>query len=151
MMAVEINQWRATIGCFRASVQRNFSLSNHVTPFSLLFQILRVYWFSICFLAVSIVFLPLALLIQFLAVHSLATQLCFLPLFASVHHFATIVIYTTSELSKRIPLGIISLVRHKHMAVKQYLSLSIYFCIGCITCDTLHIQWLVFRTILFKV
>ena len=140
MMAVEINQWRAAIGCFRASFQRNFSLSNPVTPFSILSQILRLYWLSICFLAVSIVVLPLALLIYFLAVHSLATQLYFLPLFASVHHFATIVIYTTFELFKRIPLGIIRLFRYKRMAVKHYLFLYIYFYIGCISCDTLHLQ-----------
>ena len=82
--------------------------------------------------------------------HSLATQLYFLPLFASVHHFATIVIYTTSELFKRIPLGIIRLFRYKRMAVKHYLFLYIYFYIGCISCDTLHLQWLVFRTILLS-
>ena len=140
MMAVEINQWRAAIWCFRASFQRNFSLSNPVTPFSILSQILRLYWLSICFLAVSIVVLPLALLIYFLAVHSLATQLYFLPLFASVHHFATIVIYTTFELFKRIPLGIIRLFRYKRMAVKHYLFLYIHFYIGCISCDTLHLQ-----------
>ena len=115
----DVDQWRATIGCFRASFQKNFSLGSSVTPFPMLFQILKLYWFCICFLAVSIVVLPLTLIIQFLAVHSLATQSCFLPLFASVHHFAKIVIYTTFELFKRIPLGIIRLVRYKQVAFKH--------------------------------
>ena len=150
MMAVDVNQWRATIGCFRASFQKNFSLGSSVTPFPMLFQILKLYWFCICFLAVSIVVLPLTLIIQFLAVHSLATQLCFLPLFASVHHFAKIVIYTTFELFKRIPLGIIRLVRYKQVAFKHYLFLYTYFCTACIACNTLHMQWLVFRTILLS-
>ena len=36
------------------------------------------------------------------------------------------------------------------MAVKHYLFLYIYFYFGCISCDTLHLQWLVFRTSLLS-
>ena len=87
---------------------------------------------------------------QFLAVHSMETQSCFLPLFARVHHFAKTVLYLTVELSKRIPVGVIGIVRYKRVALKQFLFLYSYFYIGCMTCDLLHKQWLVFRVILLS-
>ena len=67
-----------------------------------------------------------------------------------MHHFAKIVLYVTAELLKRIPFGVIILVRHKNFALKQLHSQYAYFNIACIACFTLHIQWLVFRTILLS-
>ena len=128
-MPVEINQWRATIGCFRASIQKLLPISKNSTSFSFLFQLFRLCWFCCCFIAISILALPLALVIQFFAVHALAIHLCILPLFARMHHFAKVVIYTLYELLKRIPLGIICLVRYKHLAVKHHLFLYTYLCI----------------------
>ena len=150
MMLVEINQWRAAIGCFRASVQKSSPLRKSVEPFSILFQILKLYWFCYCFIAISILALPCAITIQFLKVHSVTSQSCFLPLFARVHHFAKTVLYTTLEIFKRIPRCIIGLVRYRHVAVRQFLFLYAYFYIGCLTCNTLHAQWLVFRTVLLS-
>ena len=150
MMPVEVSQWRATIGCFCVSMQKLSPLTKSVKPFSILFQILKLYWFCFCFIAISILALPCSLTIQFLAVNSVATQSCFLPLFARVHRFAKTGLYTTLELFKRIPLGIIGLVRYKHVAVRQFLFLYAYFYIGCMACNTLHTQWLVFRTILLS-
>ena len=150
MMPVEINQWRATIGCFRVSIQKSSPLKKSVKPFSILFQILKLFWFCYCFIAISIFVLPFTLTIQFLTVHSVTSQSCFLPLFARVHHFAKTVLYTTTELFKRIPLGVISLVRYKHAAVRQFLFLYAYFYIGCMTCNILHTQWLVFKTLLLS-
>ena len=60
------------------------------------------------------------------------------------------VIYATVELLKRLPLGVIGLVRYKHFAVKQFLFAYAYFYMGCLLCNTLHSQWLVFRTILLS-
>ena len=148
MMPVEINQWRATIGCFRVSIQNSSPLKKSVKPFSIPFQILKLFWFCYCFIAISIFVLPLTLTIQFLTVHSVTNQSCFLPLFARVHHFAKAVLYTTTELFKRIPFGVIGLVRYKHAAVRQFLFLYVYFYIGCMTCNILHTQWLVFKTLL---
>ena len=144
MMPVEINQWRATIGCFRVSIQNSSPLKKSVKPLSILFQILKLFWFCYCFIAISIFVLPLTLTIQFLAVHSVTNQSCFLPLFARVHHLAKAVLYTSLELFKRVPFGIIGLVRYKHAAVRQLLFLYAYFYIGCRTCYVLHTQWLVF-------
>ena len=118
MMPVEISQWRATIGCFRVSVQKSSPLMKSFEPFSVLFQILKSFWFFYCFIVISILALPFTLTIQFLAVHSVTTQSSFLPLFARVHHFAKSVLYTTIELLKRFPVGIIALVRYKHVAVR---------------------------------
>ena len=147
MMPVEISQWRATIGYFHVSVQKSSPLMKSVKPFSVVFQILKLFWFFYCFIAISILALPVTLTIQFLAVHSVTTQSRFLPLFARVHHFAKSVLYTTIELLKRFPIGIIALVRYKHVAVRHFLFLYSYFYIGCITCFTLRTQWLVFRTL----
>ena len=82
---------------------------------------------------------------QFFAVHSVATQSCFLPLFARVHHFAEIVLYMTVELVKRIPLGVIVIIRYKYFHSKYA-----YFHIACLAFYALHIKWLVLRTILLS-
>lgn len=149
-MPVEINRWRAKIGCFRASFQRLRPLGKTINPFSILFQVSKLHLFCCCFIAISIFVLPLALIIQFFAVHSLMPQLCFLPLFARMHHLARTVIYVAFELVKRIPLGIMSFVRYKRLAVKHCLFWYAYFYTGCVTFYTLHAQWLVFRTILLS-
>ena len=113
MMPVEISQWRATIGCFRVSIQTSSPLGKGLRPFSVLAHVLKLYWSCCCFIAISTIVLPLALMIQFLAVHSVATQLCFLPLFARVHRLAKIVIYMAVQVFKRIPHAILSLVYYK--------------------------------------
>ena len=118
MMPVEINQWRATIGCIRGSMHFLSPVSKNFRPFSLSFQIFKLYWFVVLFIAIAVFALPLTLTVQFLAEHSMVSKLCFLPLFARVHRFAKTVIYVAVELLKRIPLGVIGLVRHKHFAVK---------------------------------
>ena len=150
MMLVEINQWRATIGCFRVSIQISSPLSKSPRPLCVLVHILKLYWICCCFIAVSIIVLPLTLMIHFLAVHSVATQLRLMPLFARIHHLVKIVIYTTVELFKRIPRLIIGLTHCKRLAVKQFIFLYAYFYTGCIACYTFHAQWLVFRAILLS-
>ena len=145
MMPIEINQWRATIGCFRVSVQNLSPLSRNVRPLAILFQIFKLFWFCYLFIAVSILVLPFALALQFLAVHSVAPELCFLPLFARMHQSAKVVIYVTVELFKRIPIGVTVIFRYKY-----FHSHYVYFYIACVACSVLHIKWLVFRTILLS-
>ena len=112
MMPVEFDQWRSTIGCFRASLQSLRPLSKTINPFSILFQVFKLHCFCWCFIVTSIFVLPLALITQFLIVHSLIPQLCFLLLFTRMHYFARTVIYVTFELVKRAPPGITSFVRY---------------------------------------
>ena len=63
---------------------------------------------------------------------------------------AKTVIHMTIELIKRIPLGIAGLLRYKYRSVKQFLFLYTYLYTGCLTCNALHTQGLVFRTILLS-
>ena len=145
MMLVEINRWRATIGCFRVSMQNLSRLSRNVRPLSILFQILKLYWFCYWFIAVSILVLPFSPTVQFLAVHSIAPELCFLPLFARIHRSAKIVLYVSLETFKRIPLGVIVIVRYKFLYSRY-----IFFYTACVACCSLQMQWLVFRVILLS-
>ena len=145
MMPVEINRWRATIGCFRVSMQNLSRLSRNVRPLSILFQILKLYWFCYWFILVSILVLPFALTVHFLAVHFILPELCFLPLFARMHRSAKIVLYVSVEAFKRIPLGVIFIVRCKFLH-----SRDIFLYIACVACCSLQMQWLVFRVILLS-
>ena len=150
MMPVDINQWRATIGCFCPTMLLSLPVSKTIRPVLMFTQVLKLYWFCCYFIAISILVLPSALAAQFLAVHTVVTQLRFLPLFARLHQLAKRIVYTTVELLKRIPVAIIGLICFKKSAVRRFLFLYSYFYIGCITCHTFHAQWLVFRTILLS-
>ena len=145
MMPVELNQWRATIGCFHASILRSCPLSKKVWPLSILIQVTKLYWSCFCFIVIATLALPAVLIIQFLAVHSFVDQICFLPLFARVHHFTKTVFYVTVELSKRVPLGFIIHVRYKYIH-SQY----VYFHTACVACYIIQIQWLLLRTVLLS-
>ena len=123
VMPVEINQWRAAIGTFRISTKRLFRLRKTATPFSLLYQILKLYWLCCSFIAISIFVLPLAMIVQFLAVHSFKAQLSFLPLFFRTYYVNRVVFYITIELSMRVPLVFIYFVRlvarYRYCTIKQ--------------------------------
>ena len=149
-MPVEIKQWRATIGCIHVSMQKSASPKSNVRPFSILSQILKLYWFCHCFIAISVITLPFTLTTQFLAVHSVSTQLCFFPVFARMHLIAKTSLYIAAELLKRLPFGAIILIRYKLFTLKLIHSQYACFNIVCITCYILHLQWLVFRTILLS-
>ena len=109
MMPVDINQWRATIGCFHVVTHNRSPMSKNLKPLSLFLQIFKLYWFCHSFIAFAVIAIPLTLTMQFFAVHAVATQSCFLPLFARVHNFAELVLYITVELVKQIPFGFIVL------------------------------------------
>ena len=74
----------------------------------------------------------------------------FLPPVPRIHHFTKIVLYVIAELLKRIPFGVIILVRHKYFAFKELHCQYAYLNIACITYYVLHIQWSVFRNILLS-
>ena len=149
MMPVEINQWRATIGCFRLAMKNISPMIKTVGLLSILFQILKLYWFCCRFIVISILVLPLILVLQFLAVHFVVTQTSPLPLCARLHQFAKIVIYMTVELSKRVPLAVKGLIRYKRFAVKKHLFGYAYIYLVCMVGYTFHSHW-VFRAILLS-
>ena len=121
-----------------------------ISPVKIFPQIIKLYWFCFCFIAISIPVLPIVLTTQFLAVHSVAMQSCFVPLFAQLHHFAKREVYTTVKLLKLILLDAIDLIPLKHSVIKQYLFQYVFFYTACMTCYTLHTKWLVFATILLS-
>ena len=147
MMPVEINQWRATIGCFRLVIKNTSPMMKTVGLLSIPFQIVEPYWFCCRFIVISILVLPLTFILQFL-VHCVTTQPCFLSLFARMHQFAKLVIYTTVKLSEGIPLAVSGLIRYKHFAVKKLLFGNAYFYTVCMTCYTLHTLWVLRESLL---
>ena len=128
MMLVEINQWRATIGCCCPIMLLSLPVSKTIRPVLLFNQVHKLYWFCCYFIAISILVLPFALATQFLAVHTVVNQLRFLQLFARLHQLAKRIVYTTVELLKRIPYAIIGLVCYKKSAFRRFL-----FCIPIFT------------------
>ena len=60
------------------------------------------------------------------------------------------VIYTSVELFKRTPLFVINQVHYNNFVLRKFLFLYAYFYIACITCVTLHTQWLVFSTVMLS-
>ena len=144
-MPVELNQWRATIGCFNASIPRLCPLSKNVWPLSILLQVTKLYWSCFCFIVIATLVLPAVLITQFLAVHCFVNRICFLSLLARVHHFTKTVFYVSVELSKRIPRGFVIHVRYKYIH-SQYA----YFYTACIACYIIQIQWLLLKTVLLS-
>ena len=134
---------RATKGCFQVSIRISCPLAKPVDHFKSFIESLNFTGFCCCFIAISVLVLPFVLLSQFFAVHSGATQLCFLPLFARVHHFAKTALQVSLELLHCIPLGVFLIIRYKYFH-SQYA----YFHTACVACCSLHIQWIVFKTIL---
>ena len=150
-MPVEVNQWRAAIGTFRISTQKSFRLSKLVRPFSLLYQIIKLYWLCCCFVAFSVLVLPLAMIVQFVAVHSFERQSSFLPTFSRTYYISRVIIYITIELSKRMPLGFIyfvRLARYRYCTIRKFILAYAYVYMVCMTCYTLYTQWALRRILL---
>ena len=125
-------------------------MSRIVRPFSVLSRVLELYWLFYCFIAISIIVLPLVIIVKSLAMcTTIAKQLCFLPLFARMHRPTKIVVYSTIEFHKRIPHAMFG-PACKRKTTKHFLFLYMHFYIGCITCYKLLTKWVVFRTILLS-
>ena len=145
MILVEINQWRATIGCFRISHPSLYTLHKTVRPFILLFQIFKLLYCCCRFIAISTLVLPVSLITHFVVAHSTVAQLRFLPNLAHVHYFARIELYVFAEILKRITFGVFVFARKKY-----FLSQYAYYHTACIVCYMLCIWWSIFRSILLS-
>ena len=142
-MLVEINQWRATIGCFRISQPSLFTSRKTVRPFLILFQIFKLLYFCCRFIAISFLVLPVSLITHFVVAHSTVAQLCFLSILARVNYFVSIELYVSAEILKRITFGVFGFARKKY-----FLSQYAYYHTACIVCYMLCIRWSIFRSIL---
>ena len=81
MMLVDICQWRAAIGCFRASTQRSVRFHCALTLVSMLLQVFRLCKFACSFIFICAIILPVTIAIQFFVGHLLYPYALFLPLF----------------------------------------------------------------------
>ena len=65
MMLVDICQWRAAIGCFRASTQRSVRFHCALTLVSMVLRVFRLYKFACSFIFISTIILPFTIALQF--------------------------------------------------------------------------------------
>ena len=106
MMLVDINQWRAAIGCFRAFTCRSARFRYVRRFFSVLLQIIRLYQFAVWFIFISLLILPLSVAAH-LFVHKIYPESCFLPLFSRLYSCVRILLYVLSGLLKWVPFYIV--------------------------------------------
>ena len=69
VMQVEMDQWRAAIGGFQTSMQKIIRTHKIIWPCSILSQIIKLCWLCYNAIAISVLVLPLAIIIQFLSAH----------------------------------------------------------------------------------
>ena len=96
-MAVELNRWRATIECFRASILVLSPLKNVFRLTSFLVQVARLFCFCYGSLAILIPVLPFALSIHFLTLHCLTDKLYFFFFLFCMHLLAKTIVYMTAK------------------------------------------------------
>ena len=150
MMSVDINQWRAAIGCFRIFTSRSESFCCAPSFFSVLLQILRLYQFAVCFILILIVILPFTAAVHFFIGHLGYAQSCFLPLFSRTYSYIRIISYVLFELLKRIPFALNSLFRSKFGTIKYLFLVYIQSYAVCIAFNLLYSQWVMTRLILLS-
>ena len=150
MMSVDINQWRAAIGCFRVFTSRSESFRCALNFFVVLLQILRLYQFAACFILISMVTLPFTAAVQFFIGHLSYAQSCYLPFFFRTYSYIRTISYVLYELLKRIPFALNSLFRSKCRTIKYLFLVYIQFCAVCIAFNLLYSQWVISRFILLS-
>ena len=147
-MLIDVNQWRAAIGMFRSNVVTNMRAAQHnVSLFSVLIPILKSYLFCIFFVLIAIPLLPLTLTIQSLAI-LFYPKSCFLHNFARLYLFTKTTFYIASKLMKRASYGLLNLPKCKRVRKKVFT--YVYLNTVCLTCHTLCVQWLTYRSTLLS-
>ena len=148
MMLVDICQWRAAIGCFRASTQRSVRFHRALTPASMFLQVFRLYKFACSFIFISAIILPFTIAIQFFAGHLFYPNALFLPLFSLTYSHASVFLYLVFELSKRIPLALYCLFRSKWGKISFLWLVYLQSYAVCLTFHMIHTHWVTSRMIL---
>ena len=149
-MSVDINQWRAAIGCFRVFTTRAESFCCVLNFFAVLLQVLRLYQFAACFILISIVTLPFTAAVHFFIGHFVYAQSCYLPLFSRTYSYIRVISYVLFELLKRIPFASNSLFRSKCSTIKYLFIVYVQSYAVCIAFNLLYSQWVISRFILLS-
>ena len=150
MMLVDICQWRAAIGCFRAFTQKPVRFHFGLTLVSMLLQVFRLYKFACSFIFISTIILPFTIAIQFFVSHLLYPNALFLPLFSLTYSHARVFLYLVFELSKRIPLALYSLFQSKWSNISVLWLVCLQSCAVCLTFHLIHTHWVISRMILLS-
>ena len=150
MMLVDICQWRAAIGCFRASTQRSVRFHCALTLASMFLQVFRLYKFACSFIFISAIILPFTIAIQFFAGHLFYPNALFLPLFSLTYSHARVLLYLVLELSKRIPLALYCLFRSKWGKISFLWLAYLQSYAVCLTFHLIHTHWVTSRMILLS-
>ena len=150
MMSVDINQWRAAIGCFRVFTTRSESFCCVLNFFVVLLQVLRLYQFAACFILISIVTLPFTAAVHFFIGHYIYAQSCYLPLFSRTYSYIRLISYVLFELLKRIPFALNSLFRSKRSTTNYLFLVYVQSYAVCIAFNLLYSQWVISTFILLS-
>ncbi len=112
MLPVEVNQWKATIGCFCVFMQNSSPRDNNFRLASFVVQFFRVFFCCYGLIAISPLLLPFIPFIQnFCMVLQRKTSI-FFPSFAHSHFSAMLLLQVAAEHLKRVLLDI-TILTHK--------------------------------------
>ena len=148
-MLVDINQWRAAIGSFKAltSKSEKFCVQN---PLAMLLQIFQCYLSAFCFTLISTTILPLTITIFSLLSLLSYSEPYFWQIFSKIYWSVKILICCLPKLLKRAYIIIIDFLRSKHSKINYFSLLYLQSYAACLAIDVLYFQWVVARLILLS-
>ena len=148
-MLVDINQWRAAIGSFKAltSKSEKFCVQNTL---AMLLQIFQCYLSAFCFTLISTTILPLTITIFSLLSLLSYSKPYFWQIFSKIYWSVKTLICCLPKLLKRAYIIIIDFLRSKHSKITYFSLLYLQSYAACPAIDVLYFQWVVPRLILLS-
>ena len=147
LMLVDINQWRAAIGNFRALTSKSERFCVH-KPFELLLHIFKLYLSASCFTLTSATILPFTIALYVLLCLLPNSEPYFLQIFSSTYWPVTNFANSFSEQLKHASDTIDDFLRSNRRKITYF---SLLYCLSygvCIAIDILHFYWVAPRLIL---
>ena len=87
LMPVDMNRWRAAIGCFRAIVFSHLQIRGIPQQYPYCVAAINIYCFCYFFVLLSMLLLPFAMTAHFISVYNLKFPPPFLHFFSYLYHF----------------------------------------------------------------
>ena len=141
MMPVDMNRWRAAIGCFRAIVFSHLQVRGIPQQYPHCVAAINICCFCYLFILLSVLLLPFAITAHFISVHTLKLPPPFLHLFSYLYHFAT------STTVYKIPKFVKQLNNFYRDCI-ACCRLSLHTFRRCTTCEKIILCWLVYMIIM---
>ena len=141
MMPVDMNRWRAAIGCFRAIVFSHLQIRGIPQQYPYCVAAINVCCFCYLFILLSVFLLPFAITAHFFSVHTLKPPSPFLHLFSYLYHLATsTTIYKIHKFLKQL--------KNCYRVCIACCRLSLHTFRRCTTCEKIILCWLVYMIIM---